>query len=1204
MEEVVFFPFTNGQQAVASSPESKTPSESPKPKLTAKEKAMRRCRFGSECRNIDKGCKFNHPPPKFGPKLKKMGVEEGGVGGDVCINVNDAKIKPNPTSTKKKNPPTKSKKDKSKIQCRYGMECRNTKCPFFHHPAVQGPVDSSSSVATNSPRNGMGMECKNTKCPFLGMECRNTKCPFFYKGCNPFIDSPPITNSPSIAKEKGTGTTTTATKAINNLFVDVVMNGVKQHSTPPQTLPSPQVHEDNGDNTSPATTILPPARKTIATTKKKCRWGAGCRNKKCSFLHPGQKYDKEAAAAAVSAATSSSPKRKTNAGITDDNKVDLNHQPKSMSSILPELIARATSANNNMAPTHSILPPSPPQDNPPDSTTSALSYPPGILFPYPESEAKAPTPQPSPAAASTQSSSSNNTMFNLFNSVFNNGGGGVATSDFAAGGTVDDDARTPLYNKISTSTTNAFRNSSEPPLAYHQPTTEGANRENNEQDNNIPPSPDTDFLFELLGISQQSTTAQFTSENQQKSSVIDGIESIIEDENMNTYGNNTNTVISGGNAYGNKNTRYADFNGNSTPAEEQVQSNNSAEVEEFHDCIDTPDNYEVNINGVPERKKLISEDEITQSRRAALELRLEAQQNSNNPETLYALLQTCRSKQDYIKTALEQAMEGGGAVGNSDNGTDIDETNLVALLDLNELLVGAITMAESSLRITEANGKGNGARKKATKAQNPVNGISKNAKNGDLEKKASVVTTSAAAKTTVKKNKQPSEIAPKPNHPSKKTSTVSFASEPSIKTKPEPIIVHHETVDVAQREKEEKEKMARMLEEARKQSAAAKERKKSKKDKKFDRWLKQNQEARESRAKTWSERIAKENDYIDLIEKLLVAEFLRQSKNKTMGLTAERVLADPHAFEAITKACRDAYNAIFGGNKCRIQVAGSESKDLNGRQGSIRYWDKEKEKFSVGLDTKKSQESDVQFLLPEVLDVLASSRQSSKADKKSSTSYDVDIPDSISSGGVSLGFCFTLHKSHVYTLGSSESMKQGLELFCKSRDEDERRERLEEEAERKREVEDRKRRAARKAQENAAWEKRKEQMRRDKEEYEQMKREWAKERSEKGKYNYDDDDDDDDEECQCPRCRFGDKFSTKGGAFFFNIGGIPFKVRFDSYDSDEESFFDEDFDDRWEEQLEEERIEENRKQAKILGEYSALLLYDFNFQFPWRFLSW
>eukprot|EP00956_Cyclotella_meneghiniana_P027022 scaffold59779_cov34-Cyclotella_meneghiniana.AAC.2 len=91
-----------------------------------------------------------------------------------------------------------------------------------------------------------------------------------------------------------------------------------------------------------------------------------------------------------------------------------------------------------------------------------------------------------------------------------------------------------------------------------------------------------------------------------------------------------------------------------------------------------------------------------------------------------------------------------------------------------------------------------------------------------------------------------------------------------------------------------------------------------------------------------------------------------------------------------------------------------------------------------------------------------------------------------------------------------------------------------------------------------------------------MKREWKR-------WQDNDDDDNDEAECNCPRCRFGDKFYARGssGAFFFNIGGIPFRVNFGS-DSEEEDFFDE-FDEEWEEQVLEEKREENRKQAKILG---------------------
>ena len=378
--------------------------------------------------------------------------------------------------------------------------------------------------------------------------------------------------------------------------------------------------------------------------------------------------------------------------------------------------------------------------------------------------------------------------------------------------------------------------------------------------------------------------------------------------------------------------------------------------------------------------------------------------------------------------------------------------------------------------------------------------------------------------------------------------------------------------------------MARMLAQARSQAAAARERKKSKKSKKFDRWLQQNEEARSLRARSWAASIAEEKDCIDLLRKLLVREFVRQSHRKVMGLTAERVLSNSQASEAIADECRKSYRVIFGGGRRRVVVVVSENKDLNGRQGTIRYWDREKDKFCVGMDTKKSPDSDVQFLLPDVLDAMAS--RPTKADKHSpASSFDVHAPDLLSYGGVSLGFSFTLQKSHVIALGSAESIKVGLDAFCATRDEEERRREMEEEAERREEEEDRRRRRARRAQENAAWERRKEQMRRDKREYEDMQKEWARARRRNAGASMFDNEDGD---CDCPKCRFRSRFSSSGGAFFFNIGGIPFRVRFDNHDSEEESFFDE-FDEKWEEQLEEERNEENRKQARILGKLSRCL---------------
>jgi len=385
-------------------------------------------------------------------------------------------------------------------------------------------------------------------------------------------------------------------------------------------------------------------------------------------------------------------------------------------------------------------------------------------------------------------------------------------------------------------------------------------------------------------------------------------------------------------------------------------------------------------------------------------------------------------------------------------------------------------------------------------------------------------------------------------------------------------------IDPLEAAKLEKQRIAHLMQKAREEAALAKEKKKSKKSKKHEKWLQDQETAKEQRASYWKEKIGKEMDYLGLIRKLLIAEFLRQNKKKAI-VTSEAITSDAEFSDVIEVECREAYHTIFRELKVRIVVAGSQHKELNGRNGTIRYWDNEKGKFFVGLDTKKSMDSNEMYLSPDVLDALAvSSSQSKKSEKRNhmTSSYDVNVPILMKYGDIVLGLQFTLKKSHINTLGSAESTKIGLEAFCRQRDEEERQKKLEEERERAREEEDRKRRTARKAAENMAWERRKEQMRKDKEEYERMKREWKR-------WQDNDDDGNDEAECNCPRCRFGDKFYARGssGAFFFNIGGIPFRVNFGS-DSEEEDFFDE-FDEEWEEQVLEEKREENKKQAKILG---------------------
>lgn len=198
-----------------------------------------------------------------------------------------------------------------------------------------------------------------------------------------------------------------------------------------------------------------------------------------------------------------------------------------------------------------------------------------------------------------------------------------------------------------------------------------------------------------------------------------------------------------------------------------------------------------------------------------------------------------------------------------------------------------------------------------------------------------------------------------------------------------------------------------------------------------------------SRAESWKEWISKEQDFTELIKQLFVTEFLRQTKNKVMGLTSQRVLSDSN--EVLVSKSREAYRVLFGERNLRVTVAGMDNKDLNGRQGTIHHFDQEKKKFCVGLDTKRSgSDGEIHYISPENLEKVVTRHV--KPDKGGlTTNFEVKITDFIVYGGLSLDLCFELEKTEVTKLGSAESIKVGLHNFVEKRDRQEHRHKLEEE---------------------------------------------------------------------------------------------------------------------------------------------------------------
>ena len=218
---------------------------------------------------------------------------------------------------------------------------------------------------------------------------------------------------------------------------------------------------------------------------------------------------------------------------------------------------------------------------------------------------------------------------------------------------------------------------------------------------------------------------------------------------------------------------------------------------------------------------------------------------------------------------------------------------------------------------------------------------------------------------------------------------------------------------------------------------------------------------------TRHEKIAKEDESVNLISQLIISEFLRQNKEKE--LTNAHVTDNSHATHVIATESKNAHNAIFGGfMKSRIKVAGMERKDLNERQGTLRYWDANQNKFCVGLDTKKATDCDEHFLLPENVESVGSNPRSGKGDKKSGMhqGYHVDIKDLFNQGDDGIGCLFTIDKSTIIAIRSAKSIGDGLQAFCLERDANDEKERLKKEEERRQEEEyrkqdeiDRKRRA-------------------------------------------------------------------------------------------------------------------------------------------------
>ncbi|KAL7519684.1 hypothetical protein ACHAWX_004443 [Stephanocyclus meneghinianus] len=597
--------------------------------------------------------------------------------------------------------------------------------------------------------------------------------------------------------------------------------------TPP--LPAPNKSASTSSNhsaTSPHETS--PKNYPKATTKKnECRYGAGCRKKDCKFLHPLQ-FLRSMDVEAPQALKSKDERTIVNGGVASCTAASSLNQYVDIA----DNVVSAKDGGNETP--HSILPPA--ANALPVSTKLA------------NGNAKSRPTNRVPLSASFEFPSQPQSDIFSMSSGQNsreylrptNGLGNVKLPYVSEIEQTTDTKRNNLEGSIPQTSlgdsTTSKKNTTDPPVLGYPTRPPGLNFSMK-----LPPppgigshkmTPDDVWLYEILGVDMNREGDTFTT----------------------NPSHSRTTVVSA-----------------------QKQAKSSFNHLDKSKCPVTTTTHvaESNSSGVNH----MSQEEISEARRTAFELRLGLHQKSalvNDGEQLLTLLQLCRSNQLLIMNALERIT----LLADADH--QVDESQVLELLDLNELLLSSISMAESRCCLNGAT-TCESAANKASVTQAPQNDRpkspkrkkkarnSKSAKSKDPKgSKVEVVFSTSSevqegdtmiSETSIKSKSPKTTVLKSPeveissaNHSN--TMEENTDSEPAVNSKTsnvtflkdvmkghlsnneqEPNGRDHvdESADVVQ---QEKIRMMKLLEEERQKAAAAKEKKKSKKAKRFDRWVK------------------------------------------------------------------------------------------------------------------------------------------------------------------------------------------------------------------------------------------------------------------------------------------------------------------------------------------------------------------------------
>jgi hypothetical protein len=395
----------------------------------------------------------------------------------------------------------------------------------------------------------------------------------------------------------------------------------------------------------------------------------------------------------------------------------------------------------------------------------------------------------------------------------------------------------------------------------------------------------------------------------------------------------------------------------------------------------------------------------------------------------------------------------------------------------------------------------------------------------------------------------------------------------------------------AKKKKEEtaEEESRRAQEELKQAKERAAEKKRQKKEARRTRFLEENKQQMEDREKFWRGKIEHEKEAVEAMIALMAGEFCR----KRSDVMRVQLMADKAVQENLRAAAQETFRELYDDDS-RVTVKSMEKGDWNDRTGTIQQWDEQKQKYYVGLDTKKGKNMEYMYFSPANLEPTTKSVKSKSKKGKRGRDYLAVVPKLWGHSGLTM----VVEKKIVEEALKADNLSVYVDsLMMRLNQED--LERAEEE--RRREEEERRRRAEKKRREEEEWE-RKQAEYREYRERAHERREWARRERRSGSHG---------PRCGCMECEierefmfhlfermFGARFRGGRGGRSFRGGSIPFEFFFSTggYDSDEDSYYDDEFNRMHEEELEQKRkeaaellnVEEDAGQDEIKRSYRAL----------------